>query len=230
MINLTKYSDKTILIVGGGTSTLDRKWEDLPYDYLWTCNKFYNQPRVLNQKVDLISLGTNSDIDDKVLINKVKAERPIVIAEPNHISIDRSDILRFNTKTGVTIRNFNINLPTGVTNDTPASRSGSAFRLILLAMQTNAKEILFVGFDGFTSDYSNKHAFTGEVGPRVRERIFSYNDPGQKYSIVSRFSDAFSILSLLPGSYRLQNLGEGLPYNIGTSISKRFFPLKTQYK
>lgn len=230
MINLSKYKDKTILIVGGGTSTLDKAWETVPFDFIWTCNNFYNQPRVLRQKVDLIALGTVSDLSSKIFIDKVKKDSPTVIVEPSHVDLNQSDILKFSTKAGVNIRKVNIPLPDGIDQDTPAIRAGIAFRLILLAMQSAAREILFVGFDGYNSEFSNQHAFTGEFGPRVRERIFSYNDPDQKYSIVNRFEDAYNILALLPGSYRLQNLGEGFNYNIGTSISKKYFPLKQEYK
>ena len=51
-MNFDKYTDKSILIIGGGTSTLDVKWENLDYDYVWTCNDFYLEPRVLSQNID----------------------------------------------------------------------------------------------------------------------------------------------------------------------------------
>ena len=33
---MDKYSGKKILIIGGGTSTLDVNWENLDYDFVWT--------------------------------------------------------------------------------------------------------------------------------------------------------------------------------------------------
>ena len=38
-MDVSKYKNKKILIVGGGQSTLDTKWENLDYDYLWTCKE-----------------------------------------------------------------------------------------------------------------------------------------------------------------------------------------------
>ena len=50
------YTGKSILIVGGGTSTLDRNWDKLDYDFLWTCNDFYKNDKVLSKKIDLYIL------------------------------------------------------------------------------------------------------------------------------------------------------------------------------
>ena len=56
---LKKFKDKTILVLGAGNSTLDVKWENLDYDYLWTCNQFFLLDRIDNVKVDLVTLGYN---------------------------------------------------------------------------------------------------------------------------------------------------------------------------
>ena len=67
--NLEDFGGKTILILGGGTSTLDRKWENLDYDYLWTCNSFYMEERLLNKKVDLFMLGYLTDTNVEILVD-----------------------------------------------------------------------------------------------------------------------------------------------------------------
>ena len=64
---LEKYKDKSILILGGGTSTLDTKWENLEYDYIWTCNDFYISDRLSNVKIDLTIISYNTNINDKRL-------------------------------------------------------------------------------------------------------------------------------------------------------------------
>ena len=68
---LAKYKDKNILILGGGQSTLDTKWENLPYDYLWTCNDFYLEPRVLNQEIDFYLLAFTTPLKEEKLVKNV---------------------------------------------------------------------------------------------------------------------------------------------------------------
>ena len=50
---LDKYINKNILVLGAGTSTLDTKWENLDYDYVWTCNDFYLSDRLVDTNIDL---------------------------------------------------------------------------------------------------------------------------------------------------------------------------------
>ena len=68
-LDLSRYDDKTILIVGGGTSTLDKRWDNLSHDYLWTTNQFYLQYRLLRKKVDLITIGENVDLLNETFID-----------------------------------------------------------------------------------------------------------------------------------------------------------------
>ncbi len=58
-----KYSGKDILIIGGGTSTLDVNWEGIlkPDTFIWTCNDFYKNKRISKQRIDLYQLGFYTD-------------------------------------------------------------------------------------------------------------------------------------------------------------------------
>ena len=60
---------KKILVLGGGTSTIDVKWENLDYDYLWTCNDFFLSDRINKAKVDLVTLAYNTNLYDKKFSN-----------------------------------------------------------------------------------------------------------------------------------------------------------------
>ena len=50
-----------------GTSTIDVKWENLDYDYLWTCNDFFLSDRINKAKVDLVTVAYNTNLYDKKL-------------------------------------------------------------------------------------------------------------------------------------------------------------------
>ena len=81
---LKKFKDKTILVLGAGNSTLDGKWENLDYDYLWTCNQFFLLDRIDNVKVDLVTLGYNVNLYDKKLHKKLTEDSPLTLIETHH--------------------------------------------------------------------------------------------------------------------------------------------------
>jgi len=81
---LEKYINSNILILGGGTSTLDVKWENLNYDYIWTCNDFYISKRLKNIKVDLTLISYNTDITNTNFIERLKKDTPDILIEPHH--------------------------------------------------------------------------------------------------------------------------------------------------
>ena len=81
-MDVSKYKNKKILIVGGGQSTLDTKWENLDYDYLWTCNDFYKEERVLSKDIDLYALAFTTDLRDFTLIKKLRKSNTTIIYEP----------------------------------------------------------------------------------------------------------------------------------------------------
>ena len=93
-----------------------------------------------------------------------------------------------------------------------------------MALATNARNIYFTGLDGFNREFSNKHAFTGQVGLKDTDTRRDYDN--SELSYVNVFEDAFRLLAGRKDNKRLQNLGEGLDYNLGTRLSKEYFPLK----
>jgi hypothetical protein len=84
-------------------------------------------------------------------------------------------------------------------------------------------KINFVGFDGFNKEFSNAHAFSGRVGLKDTDTRRDWNDSIHSY--VNVFVDAYTVLASLEDNNRLRNLGEGLDYNLGTELSKKYFPL-----
>ena len=224
---LEKYKDKTILIVGGGTSTLDRKWENLDYDYIWTCNDFYLEDRLLQVPIDLYLLGYTTELTNERLLGKIKQDKPTVVFEPIHYRGKQTtkEFKEFCKDTRLEVKG--IEIPLLLDKDDTAAKSGAVFRLINLALQSEAKTIYFVGFDGFNKDFTNKHAFTKQVGLKSTDTRRDWQ--GTRYAYKEVFEEAFEYLAHFPKSkYTLQNLGEGLEYNLGTEISKEHFPLKKE--
>ena len=81
-----KYVNRDILIIGGGTSTLDRKWENIISSemFIWTCNDFYKNSRVVNQDIDLYQLAYTTDLSDSKLVKTLKEKRPFTYFETDY--------------------------------------------------------------------------------------------------------------------------------------------------
>lgn len=226
MIDLSKYTDKVILIVGGGTSTLYTKWENIDHDYLWTCNDFFLEDRVLNHEIDLYCLAFTTDLNHYKLHNKLQNSNTTVFYEPKHFRgrENKEIFFNFEKKIGKTVIRFDV--PSIENYDGPGLKSGAMFRLIILGLLTKAAKILFVGFDGFNKSFSNTHAFTKHVGLKKSDTRRTYKGgPNAYYEI---FTDAYEVLAQLNTESRLQNLGEGFEYNIGSHVSNKYFPLKKE--
>ena len=226
--NLDKYTDKNILIIGGGTSTLDTKWENIDYDYIWTCNDFFLEERVLKQDIDVFLLGYTTNLTSKVLVDKLKDSTTQIFYEGVHYR-GKQNTPQF--------KEFerNINIPIYSTEffqvdreSSPAALSGATFRMIATALHLKAKTIYFVGFDGWNRDFSNIHAFTKHRGLKKTDTRRVYEGTPESYRTV--FEESYKYFTRLPGYERLQNLGEGFDYNIGTEISRKSFPLDPKVK
>ena len=220
---MNKYIGKNILILGGGTSTLDTKWENLDYDFIWTCNDFYLEPRVYSKTIDLYLLAYTTNLSDKKLISVLKDSNTTVLYEPLHYrgKQETPEFKHFENTIGVPV--VGGSLCTITKEQSSAAMSGAAFRLICSALKSNANCIYFAGFDGFDKDFTNIHAFTKHPGLKDTDSRRTYEGTDDSY--VSIFTDAYRILAEDPNSDKLQNLGEGFDYNIGTFISKEYFPL-----
>jgi len=208
---LEKFRDKKILVLGGGTSTLDIKWEKLDYDYIWTCNDFYISKRLKNIKIDLILISYNTDIVDNNLKTRLRKDNPLILVEPHHYreKINSKELSLFSKEFNV----YQIHIPFEFKNI-----AGAASRLVKLALMCNPKTVYFAGVDGFNTSFSNKHAFTEHIGLKdtdTRREYKTYYEGFMKY-----------FKHLLELDYKkLQNLGEGFDYNIGSEISKNYFPI-----
>lgn len=223
-MELAKYKDKKILIVGGGTSTLDVNWENISYDYLWTCNDFFLEDRVLNQDIDLYVIAFTTDLNHHKLHKKLQNSETTVFYEPSHYRGKQRTKKFYDFEKIIGYKVLKYDTPKILEYNRPALKSGVMFRLILLALATKASDILFVGFDGFNKDFSNIHAFSKHKGLKKSDTRRTWE--GQSDAYYEIFTDAYLKLAEIDTESRLQNLGEGFDYNIGTPISKKYFPLK----
>lgn len=224
--DIEKYKNKKILIVGGGTSTLDSTWENLDYDYLWTCNDFFLEERVLKQEIDLFLLAWTTDIGNEVLINKLKDSDTKVFYEGIHYrgKQNTNEFKKF--KEAINIPIYSMEFFQVSKSESPAAFSGATFRMIATALHTEASQIYFVGFDGWNKNFSNVHAFTKQRGLKDSDTRRTFSGTRDSYETV--FKESYRYFTKFPNYRRLQNIGEGYDYNLGTNVSKNYFPLNEE--
>lgn len=216
-----KYSNKSILLVGGGPSTIDRAWEKLDIDYIWTCNNFYTNPKFFNKKIDLVSLSNRIELDSKDFLSCIDDVSQIVF-EPIHfhekLNTNQFDI--FYKKYKDKINFFDTKFQ---------NKSGTIARLAILALISGAKNVYIVGLDGhpWTKGFTPRHAFRPNWKWGWDERR---NKPEAQwdYGVVKNdFLDTSKYLNNISKEYNinLYNLGEGLKYNMISDYSSKHFKL-----
>jgi|SaaInlStandDraft_1057018.scaffolds.fasta_scaffold43038_2 hypothetical protein len=226
-----KYNNKEILVIGGGTSTLDTNWENIinPDTFIWTCNDFYMNDKVCSKDIDLYQLGYLTNLEDVKLRDKLRSGNTFTYYEPEHYrgKQNSEEFKAFCKAIGFSPYSMKIDY-SNLENYgyRPAQKSGAVLRLILLALSTRARRVFFVGFDGFNKEFTNKHAFTGHPGLKDTDTRRDWDEGPMSY--VSVFEDAYRLLASREDCKRLQNLGEGLDYNLGTRLSKEYFPLTSE--
>ena len=211
--DLHKFKDSTILILGGGPSVNHVDWSDLKYDYVWSCNDFYKNPKILKENLALTYLNSETHMAIPQFSNHIRKNNTICIADT---SITRSYEL---------LSSFNSdNIKTVSFNQRVFLSSGAMPKLVFFASVLGAKKVLFAGMDGWTKKEietmtTEDHAF----------------DPGKKLKISKNYTFDFQrretvvywdyMLNFFPNAPKFQNLGEEYENCMSSEISKKAFPL-----
>ena len=202
-----KYYGKNILVVGAGPSCVDMDWEkDIKkYDYVWSCNKFYNFN--FEKPVDLAFIGPTVDIKEKAFIDYVSKNKTTVLLEGGVTPHRNEDEVRF------LIEKFEEK--TGWVHTRYFSKLGAAARLVVLAAALRANSVSFVGLDGSPSE--EKHAF--EPGKTIKETKTSnmHNLFRRQYVLFWEY-----LMRYKEGTY-FNNLGQGHPSNLSTDIYAQLY-------
>ncbi len=211
---MKKFENSTILIAGGGPSTKYCNWEGYDYDYLWSCNHFYKNQKLLEEKVDLFYINAETHMGIPLLSEYVHKNETICAADT---SITRpANILASFKRNRCSTMLFNMRL---------FLSSGAAPKLVALAALARAKKILVVGMDGWTREQietsqAGDHAF--EKGKRLKISANYTYDFQRRETVV--FWDYY--LNFSDYKPEFQNIGETYKHNMSAEISKKMFPLK----
>jgi hypothetical protein len=215
--DVEKYTDKKIIIVGGGPTTNDINWQNLDYDFIFSCNQYYLCDKMITDKIDLITLINRMNFLDEGLQQRLDRDNTFVGIEPHHSNgiYNTDKFKKFIDK----YENKCIFFDTMFQN-----KSGAAPRLAILAAMLKPKVIYMVGIDGQNLNLKTKHSFDkNQIGGR----------DGWEYKIINDHHVAFSkyIHSMSNKmDIDIYNLGEGHMDNASTDYSKANYPLTEHIK
>ena len=219
----TTFSNKKILILGSGPSARERKWNDLQYDYIVTCNFFYKNSEVIKLKnIKHICLGDTVDLSDKDLNEFLNSNPECTISfEPKPHPFYESNLFK------TFIEKYKSRVVYYVINNITTNLEGIAGRAMYFISCFQPKEVYYVGIDGTTLDKTDNvpNYFDYNL---VGIRDVHYKASQQKTyhlemgKLLCTFNENFDI--------RYYNLGEGLKYNMSTDISKEYYPLPNKIK
>jgi len=214
-----KYKGKSILLLSGGPSTASTQWENVETDYIWSCNKFYLNPRIKASKVDLITLAPNvplignKELEEYVLENDTDISFEIERGDDIKSLIDMD---RFVEKHKDRCSFFHTRY---------RSQPGVSLRLLCYAIFLGIKDIYFVGIDGFAAE-GPKHSF--ELNKNNPNWYITYGPRFQDRQFVVFWDCVLSLKDTY--DFNLYNLGEGSSHNVSTDASNNEFPLSEEVK
>lgn len=210
------YKDKSVLIVGGGPSTSEVKWESIDVDYIWSCTNFFMNPNLTNKNIDLVSLGNLQNYNDSRLLNYLDYNiQTKVLFENNYLYPQTL------TKNSDFLYKYRGRIFYGETAKSYTGIVGPPARLLILAASLGFKDIYFVGIDGFDKNLKNTHSFTDEAG--LREGA-THNKYEKYYNDHTEF--AKKLYENFGNRVKFRNLGEAaVSHNIISFVSKQLFPL-----
>lgn len=212
----SQYSGKSVLIIGGGPSTLDVNWQDINVDYKWSCTNFFMNDDITKHNLDLVSLGNLQDYKspklhsylDKITSCKILFENNYLY--PNTLKDNYDFVQKYQSR--IVYGSLDKNYTTIV---------GPPARMVTLAANLGFKNVYFVGIDGFDKQLKNEHAFTKEDGLRkdaVHNSYEAYYDAHTTFA--NRLYTDFG------SGVNFYNLGEvSRSHNIISEVSKDLFPL-----
>ena len=184
------YDDKTILIVGGGPSTLALDFNSTQRDFTWSVNHFFLNPILKNIKIDLAMMMAEPDINSEKFIRYRDTYNPMIGFEIH----DKWGNFNFDSYENYFLMHTDF-----------YGKLGACTRMIIFACLLGAKCVKFVGMDGDKYMIKGEHAF--EPNKNNLPSFHHENLFADQYNIFWKYVD-----SRFP-DVKFENLGLGQEYH-----------------
>ena len=225
---ISPISDKSVLIVCGGPSANTVTWENLNYDQIWSCNQFFMNEKLLQRKVDLVTVVDNLfDFNTDPDFLKYIVKNDTVVS----FEIERGDI---RTSRGYSsyesVKTFcdRMRLKNNTTFFHTRYRGviGVGPRLITYAMMAGFKDIYIVGLDGRAqqeTDGNLIHAF--KSNKPVPNWYRNFGDDFQDRQVILFWEYLIEIRDKYHPNTNIYNLGQDTEHNVLSRLFKHSHPL-----
>tara|TARA_R110001583_G_scaffold33731_1_gene113803 strand:+ start:394 stop:1182 length:789 start_codon:yes stop_codon:yes gene_type:complete len=206
--DFNKFKNKKILVVGGGPSTYDLDLNKLEIDHIFTANNFFLNKKLNNIKIDIAMVGAEVDTTSDKFIKYVEKHQPWLGFEihPKWASTNSYDYLNKHL--------YNSYWKMFCMQTRYYGCVGIGHRLLVLAMQLNAKEIYYIGIDGPKGMIKGRHSFEkNKINlPKLPQRL---NVDNAEEIFTNAYKDFYThINNDIKYKGKLINLGENHPDNI----------------
>ena len=217
-LDVNQFKGKKIMVVGSGPTVDSRNWENLDYDFIFTCNRFYRNQKLKARKIALVTvISENLLCTNPEFINKLKQDQSLIGVEKGHSFgyLNRNRAKKFMEEFSNKLFYFN----TAFQN-----KAGVGTRLAILALSLQPSDLMLIGIDGHGLLNQTANSFD----PALTGNRDNY-DPQLLNEHHLEFANYFYKLCHKEG-VNLYNLGEGDENNIYTSISSKHYPLPEEVR
>lgn len=201
-LDYSKYRDSRILVVGGGPTTAEVKWDPTSYDFVFSCNHFFLHP-ILRECVDFAVLCQEVDVKGEEFLSYYRASQSTFCFENSETPQEKVQFMVDKGRTCIATLRLNL-------------KNGTAARLLLITASFQPAEIHVVGMDGLPkgSSYGSdvKHSF--QQNKTLNSIHFNYEKYFNEYKMIWEYLK----YDLAPNT-KFVNLGHGHPYNISTHFN-----------
>ena len=208
---LKKFKDSRILIVGAGPSANEYDFNQGEYDYIWSCNYFYKNEKIKNLNVSLVTLGNENDLFDDDLLEYLNNNDTLICFENKYTKMHEMKKYKnmFKDRVFWAFTRYH-------------SRIGSVPKLACLACFLGAKQIDFIGMDGYYSKELHKvnlNAFRPNIKPSGTIEDTIKNEEQKMKLYLDQYLVFWDYIMHDVGKEVLfSNLGHGHPCNNSTKV------------
>jgi hypothetical protein len=221
---IEQFKNKSVLIVCGGPSVDTVGWENLNYDYIWSCNQFFMNDKVAEHKVDLVTViaGLFDYNSDERFLKYIKDNDTLVSFE-----LERGGWKTHSAeflKTAEFCKEHRDNSTFFHTRY--RGQLGVGLRLVVYAAMLGFKDIYIVGLDGrfeVERDGSLLHAF--ETNKPVPNWYKNFGNDFQDRQMIIFWEYIMELKRVYYPDMSVHNLGQDAEYNVLSRLFKQSHPL-----
>lgn len=202
--DFSRYKGKSVLLVGGGPSTVAVDWTKVKTDFIWSCGHFFLHPHLSQRSVDLFFVANEVGINKNKKLHAYLNKYPKTKACFETTSRSTAQITEFKKRFPKQCCYYHARY---------RSKIGAMPRLMTMATFMGFKDIYFVGMDGLPTK-STTHAFQPGKKLRGAPTLIGAEDRFRRQYVI--FWDY--IINILRTQANFYNLGAETKSNLSADM------------